>query len=309
MNSKKPGLLALLPKPKGVSQTKAPELPSNSALPKLGPSQTLEKTQQIEETTKTVEFKKINDKSVGTSLLGIVDYSSDSNDDDENEGIEKEKIENDEQIDFFGLKNSSEPASKKICLEGEDYDVLNEPQIFFEEVAPGPSRLFNYIWRLRKRIKCKFRFLNDNLSNDTSISCLSDEKTPSVLRSITDQEASRLIFERELVPNGVYNSAIADEAISGMIDVSVDAALGPNIRENLLRNLNTKQMAQMACGPLPKLPQGGDKTAKTMPERLAKRKHQITHLAQVAISREEQLQEKWAEGRQQKKMSRQKYGF
>jgi hypothetical protein len=27
-----------------------------------------------------------------------------------------------------------------------------------------------------------------------------------------------------------------------MIDVSVDVALGPNIRENLLRNLNTKQM-------------------------------------------------------------------
>jgi len=37
----------------------------------------------------------------------------------------------------------------------------------------------------------------------------------------------------------------------------------------------------MACGPLPKLPQGSDKTGKTMPERLAKRKHQITHLAQV----------------------------
>jgi len=42
MNSKKPGLLALLPKPKGVSQTKTPELSSISALPKLGPSQTLE---------------------------------------------------------------------------------------------------------------------------------------------------------------------------------------------------------------------------------------------------------------------------
>jgi len=97
---------------------------------------------------KTVEFKKINDKPVGTSLLGIVDYSSDSNDDEENEGIEKEKIENNEPIDFFGLKNSSEPASKKIRLEGEDYDVLDEPQIFFEEIAPGPSRLFNYMWRL-----------------------------------------------------------------------------------------------------------------------------------------------------------------
>uniref|UniRef100_A0A915LR75 Uncharacterized protein n=1 Tax=Meloidogyne javanica TaxID=6303 RepID=A0A915LR75_MELJA len=96
MNSKKPGLLALLPKPKGVSQTKTPELSSISALPKLGPSQTLEQIQQIEETMKTVEFKKINDKPV-------------------------------------------EPASKKIRLEGEDYDVLNEPQIFFEEVAPGLS--------------------------------------------------------------------------------------------------------------------------------------------------------------------------
>ncbi|KAL7074515.1 hypothetical protein ACQ4LE_006325 [Meloidogyne hapla] len=293
MNSnKKPGcsLLALLPKPKGVSKTKTSELLSIATLPKLGPSQTSEGI-NVEETTKTGEVKRINEKPIGATLLGV-DYSSDSNDDEEDE-IEKQKTENNEDlpIDFFGLRNPSEPISKEIRLEGESYDVINEPQIFFEEVAPGPSRLSN-----------------NELTNDTSTSRL-DETAPNVLRSITDQEASRLIFERELVPNGVYNSAIADQAISGMIDVSVDAALGPNIRENLLRNLNTKQMAQIACGPLPKLPQGDAKTGKTVPERLAKRKHQITHLAQVAISREEQLQEKWAEGRQQKKMSRQKYGF
>ena len=55
------------------------------------------------------------------------------------------------------------------------------------------------------------------------------------------QEATKLIYERELAPFGV-SSVLADDAVSGIIDVSVDAALGPNVRENLLRNLNNKQM-------------------------------------------------------------------
>ncbi|KAF7638695.1 hypothetical protein Mgra_00001777 [Meloidogyne graminicola] len=256
------GLLALLPKPKGkeIKQTKL-----NDSLPKLGPEQII-KDNVKEEITKTENIKEI-EKPIGIKLLGI-DYSSDS-DDNEEEIVETIQNNVDLPVDFFGLKNKSElSSSKKIRLE-DDEGYNNELQIFFEDNAPGPSRAQNE------------ELLNNN---NISFSCSSVEnKTGNVLHSITDQEASRLIFERELIPNGVYNSAIADQAISGLIDVSVDAALGPNVRENLLRNLNSKQMAQMTCGPLPKLPQGSAKDGKSMPERLAKRKHQITHLAQVGF--------------------------
>ena len=50
--------------------------------------------------------------------------------------------------------------------------------------------------------------------------------------------------------------------------------LGPNVRENLLKNLNNKSLARVATGPLPK-------TKKDPKQKLSKMKHQITHLATV----------------------------
>jgi hypothetical protein len=78
--------------------------------------------------------------------------------------------------------------------------------------------------------------------------------------------------------------------------------IGPNVRETLLRNLNSKVMAQIAAAPLPNL-------KKSEKDRTAKQKHQITHLAQLAVAREEQLQEKWAESRAKKVTTKKKYGF
>jgi hypothetical protein len=50
-----------------------------------------------------------------------------------------------------------------------------------------------------------------------------------------------MIYEKEMVPFGL-STVHANDAVSGIIDVSVDAALGPNVHQNLLRNLNNKQM-------------------------------------------------------------------
>jgi hypothetical protein len=84
--------------------------------------------------------------------------------------------------------------------------------------------------------------------------------------------------------------------------MSILKALGSNVRETLLKNLNTKVMAQVGTGPLPKIKRDPQ-------DRMAKRKHQITHLATLAVAREEQLQEKWADNRAKKRASSQKYGF
>lgn len=48
------------------------------------------------------------------------------------------------------------------------------------------------------------------------------------------------------------------------------------MRENILKNLNNKALAQVAVGPLPKV-------KKDPKDKLSKRKHQITHLAGLVI--------------------------
>lgn len=48
---------------------------------------------------------------------------------------------------------------------------------------------------------------------------------------------------------------------------------------------------------------------KTTGDRLSKQKHQITHLAKLAVARESQLQEKWADSKAKKRATANKYGF
>uniref|UniRef100_A0A915E586 Uncharacterized protein n=1 Tax=Ditylenchus dipsaci TaxID=166011 RepID=A0A915E586_9BILA len=93
--------------------------------------------------------------------------------------------------------------------------------------------------------------------------------SPTTSGTITDNIASEMIYKKE---QGSW----------------------PHVQENLLKNLNNKVMAQVSIGPLPKV-------KKDPKDRLSKRKHQITHLAGLAVAREEQLQEQWAENRQKKK--------
>ncbi|KAH7700576.1 Protein C39E9.11 [Aphelenchoides avenae] len=181
--------------------------------------------------------------------------------------VANDSDEEDGDMDFFGLKKTEAPVS----AQDPSIAVSAAPNIFMDD-AP-----------------------------EISYPTLSDATAEAHQGSITDEAARKLIYERELAPWGA-NSMIATDAVHSMVDVSVDSALGPNIKATLLRNLNQKVMAQVATGPLP--------TVKKDPrDRLAKRKHQITHLAGMAVAREEQLQEQWAENRQKKKASAQKYGF
>uniref|UniRef100_A0A183BRG1 Uncharacterized protein n=1 Tax=Globodera pallida TaxID=36090 RepID=A0A183BRG1_GLOPA len=185
-------------------------------------------------------------------------------------------------MDFFGLSNSSSPPPEKRLKMGEEEQTL-DAQMFIDDVAPGPSKPVKWA------------------EPDSELNEEQRRRRIAQLRAISDEEAQKLIYDRELAPFGA-NPLIAQDAVNQIVDVSVDNALGPNVRENLLRNLSGKQMAQLPLGPLPKM-------KKSDSDKLAKRKHQITHLATVAVSREEQLQEKWADSKQTKKMSRQKYGF
>jgi len=121
------------------------------------------------------------------------------------------------------------------------------------------------------------------------------------LKTISDEMASKIIYERDLAGFGISEMA-ASRIAENIVDVSVDNTLGPNVRETLLKNLNTRVMAQVATGPLPQV-------KRDPKDKLAKRKHQITHLAALAVAREEELQDKWAESKARKKASSQKYGF
>lgn len=78
--------------------------------------------------------------------------------------------------------------------------------------------------------------------------------------------------------------------------------LGPNVRETLLKNLNNKAMAHASALSLPSVKKGPQ-------DKLAKQKHQITHLAQLAIAREEELREKWADDKHKRVSTAKKYGF
>ncbi|KAI6223555.1 hypothetical protein M3Y99_01454200 [Aphelenchoides fujianensis] len=120
-------------------------------------------------------------------------------------------------------------------------------------------------------------------------------------RKIDDERAQRMIYEKELAPWGATDN-LAREAVLNIRDVSVDEQLGPNVQATLLRNLNNKAMAQVATGALPKV-------KKDPADRMAKQKHQITHLARVAVSREETLLEQWAANKEKKKASAKQYGF
>jgi hypothetical protein len=109
-----------------------------------------------------------------------------------------------------------------------------------------------------------------------------------------------MIYKHELAPWG-FSGAAASAAVGEMIDVSVDASLGPDVRANLLKNLSGKS--------LPIAPKSVGKKTKEARDVTAKRKHQITYLAQVAVDREDQLKEQWSQNKHTKRMAAQKYGF
>ncbi|TMS37938.1 hypothetical protein L596_004771 [Steinernema carpocapsae] len=124
-------------------------------------------------------------------------------------------------------------------------------------------------------------------------------------KQISDEKAYNLINRYEMQPWG-FSDRNAAAAVGSMKEVNMNEMVGSGVRETLLRNLNNKGMAD-ASAPTPSTGQKGD--AKPKRDVTSKRKHQITYLADLAVSRDEQLREQWAQNRQSKQMSRQKYGF
>jgi len=117
------------------------------------------------------------------------------------------------------------------------------------------------------------------------------------LKTIDDQRAQKLIYEKELAPWG-RSQNIARDAIMNIREVSVDEMIGPDVRQTLLRNLNHKMSTSSAS-----------KAKKTPQDRLAKQKHQITHLAQVALAQEEKMKNKWADDKAIRTSAAKRYGF
>ncbi|CAD5226150.1 unnamed protein product [Bursaphelenchus xylophilus] len=181
-----------------------------------------------------------------------------------------------ESDDFFGLNSKVElPTTSCIAV---DEPSAPRARVYIDEVAPGPSLP-----------------LPKSIGDYQSIADIEAKLLGQ--RNISDQEAQALIYNKELAPWGATDRN-AREAVLNIVDVSVDEALGPNVRETLLRNLDQKNAV---AAPLP--------VVKAPGERMAKSKHQITHLAKVAVARESQLQQQWADSKAQKRQTRQKYGF
>uniref|UniRef100_A0A7E4VNW4 Proline-rich protein PRCC n=1 Tax=Panagrellus redivivus TaxID=6233 RepID=A0A7E4VNW4_PANRE len=132
------------------------------------------------------------------------------------------------------------------------------------------------------------------------------QQSDANIKHLTDDDAKKLVYRYELQHTGASN-IIANDCVSGMVDVNVDNTLGPNIRENLLKNLDHRKMATV----FPANSEGKvDPKAKKGPaNKLAKMKNQVTHLAGIAVAREEELQEQWAKNRETKTAAKRKYGF
>uniref|UniRef100_A0A1I7XJH9 BZIP domain-containing protein n=1 Tax=Heterorhabditis bacteriophora TaxID=37862 RepID=A0A1I7XJH9_HETBA len=177
--------------------------------------------------------------------------------------------EGDETMDFFGLSSTS--GTKPTSL---------------EQVSMIPST-------------CIAETLGPNVKTEDYIH-------PSQMWNFADSSVGHVIgSDKQIGPqypdydNTQHGSNRLDMAgiSSSIVDVRVDDALDEDVRSTLLKNINSKQLAKQAMAPLPK--------SKTIKDQAAKRKHQITYLANLAVAREEALQEQWAENRQMKKMAKQ----
>ncbi|KHN81367.1 hypothetical protein Tcan_05977 [Toxocara canis] len=186
--------------------------------------------------------------------------------------------------DFFGLRSTSEVPQPPI-----DH-VL--PTVM-SDISYGPTRP-----PIRLNQDPAFDYTN------ASVEILpSKAEGPSTSGIIDNAEAQRMIYSHDVATWG-GTEASAAAAVDSIVDVSVDQALGPNVQANLLKNLHNKSLAEATLSHLAAVPK-----AKKPADMIARRKHQITYLATVAVAREEQLAEQWSQNRHMKRVSAQKYGF
>ena len=128
------------------------------------------------------------------------------------------------------------------------------------------------------------------------------QPSTSGLKTINDEAAKKLIYKHEIEQWGASN-IFANDSVGGMIDVNADTIIGPNVRQTLLKNIDHRSLASFASG------KQNRQGPKGPTDKLAKMKHQITHLASIAVAREDELKEQWAASRESKSASKRKYGF
>ncbi|KAL3981848.1 Mitotic checkpoint regulator MAD2B-interacting family protein [Acanthocheilonema viteae] len=192
--------------------------------------------------------------------------------------------EDHDSIDFFGLKTVGDPPVVSNITTVSD--ISRDKKL--EEVE------------LTDDMK-----VENNISAFISHPEITADTSPSTTVSgvINDSQALCMIYSRDVAHLGgtVSNAA---KAVENIIDVNVDKVLGPNVHATLLKNLHNKSLAEATLSHLANVPKSKD-TVNTV----ARRKHQITYLASVAVAREEQLAEQWSVNRHNKRSSARKYGF
>lgn len=199
--------------------------------------------------------------------------------------VEESDDDDDGDVDFFGF--SSAPARK---------EVEAAPEIPFMAMnssmdVVGPSRP-----------------TEDDEMDPSQMYQMPESEDPQegpsasnawLHRKINDEQAHKLLmrFSHDI---GSEEKRSIDEMASSIVDVNVDDALGPDVKTNIIKNLGHRAFVEATSAPIPQVQTQGQ---------TSRRKHQITYLASLAVAREEQLKDQWAEQKQSKRMARQKYGF
>nr|CRZ25786.1 Bm2673 [Brugia malayi] len=195
--------------------------------------------------------------------------------------------EDHDSTDFFGLKAfDNPPVVSNITSVSNISDDKKLGQVGLTSDAKVGNNIFEFVSNPEIIAECY----------DTSTSTTSSGV-------IDDSQALYMIYSRDIAHLGgtVSNAA---KAVENIVDVSVDKVLGPNVRSTLLKNLHNKSLAEATLSHLASMPKSKDTVSM-----LARRKHQITYLASVAVAREEQLAEQWSVNRHNKRTSARKYGF
>ncbi|PAV90332.1 hypothetical protein WR25_25160 [Diploscapter pachys] len=196
------------------------------------------------------------------------------------EGDDSDDEEGDSE-DFFGLSKSNDLPNLG------HYQIPTMPlDGRFEEV--GPSR------------PAQAEVHPSQMYNNAQLAEYAGPSTGKVKGLITDEEAHRLIMQHAH-DIGEGEGRSYNEMVQDLVEVNVRDALGPNVKANLLKNLTHKALAESKAAPLPAVQATADPNAR--------RKHQITYLAKMAVDHDAALQEKWADAKNNKRMARQKYGF
>ncbi|KAM3726966.1 Proline-rich protein PRCC [Dirofilaria immitis] len=195
--------------------------------------------------------------------------------------------EDQDSTDFFGLKATDDSSVVSNTIPA--LDILRDKKL--EKM------------KLKDDVK-----IEDNVSAfvshpETTVESYDTTASTSLSGAIDNNQALCMIYSRDVAHLGgtVSNAA---KAVENMVDVNVDKVLGPNVHATLLKNLHNKSLAEATLSHLANMPKSKESISM-----VARRKHQITYLASVAVAREEQLAEQWSVNRHNKRTSARKYGF